>query len=101
MNMHLAHHSRVPLAVASAILGLMASSSSAVHAQGEGMLFTGAGFGPTIDVAIQSAIWDAETSASAYQLSNCQLVGEPAIFPGPNPAWSRNFTAEATVMCTS
>jgi hypothetical protein len=64
------------------------------------MLFTGGAFGPTADVAIQSAIGDAETSASAYRLFTCQLVDEPLIFPGPNPAWGRNFTAQVTVACT-
>jgi hypothetical protein len=58
------------------------------------MLFDGASFGPTIEVAIQGAILDAEVSASAYQLFTCELVGEPQIFPGPNPEWGRNFRAQ-------
>jgi hypothetical protein len=91
---------RAPLTMASAILVSLAASSPAIASQREGMLFTGAGYGPTRDYAIQAAIWDAETSASAYQFYTCELVGEPRIFPGPNPEWSRNFSAEADVFCT-
>jgi hypothetical protein len=39
-------------------------------------------------------------SASAYQLFTCELVGEPRIFPGPNPEWGRNFRAQVTLECT-
>jgi hypothetical protein len=101
MDMHLPDRCRlVPLTVASAILGLLATPSPLTGAEGNRMLFDGAAFGPTAEVAIQSAIWDAEVSASAYQLFTCQLVGEPLIFPGPNPARSRNFSAQVTVECT-
>jgi hypothetical protein len=91
---------RGPLALASAILCSLAASSPAIGSQSDGMLVDGAAFGPTVEVAIQSAIWDAEVSASAYQLFTCHLVGEPQIFPGPNPKWSRNFSAQVTVECT-
>lgn len=102
MYMHLpGRFRRAPLTAASAILcSLLATSSPAIGAQSGGMQFTGAAFGPTPDVAIQSAIGDAEVSASAYQLFTCRLIGEPLIFPGPSPAWSRNFTAEVTLACT-
>jgi hypothetical protein len=100
MNTHLTSRRRAPLTVASAILVFLATSSPAIASQGDGMLFTGAGFGPTVETAIQSAIWDAETSAQAYQFYTCQLVGEPRIFPGPNPEWHRNFSAEADVFCS-
>jgi hypothetical protein len=64
------------------------------------MLFDGAAFGSTIESAIQGAIGDAQVSASAYQLFTCELVGEPRIFPGPNPEWGRNFRAGVTLSCT-
>jgi hypothetical protein len=88
---------RAPLTVAAAILCFLASPAVA---QSDGMIFDGAGYGPTEEYAIQAAIWDAETSASAYQLFECELVGEPQIFPGPNPEWSRNFSAQVRVFCT-
>jgi len=88
----------LPTGVA-AILCFLAASSPVIGLQSS-MLFTGGGFGPTTEVAIQSAVWDAETSASAYQLFTCQMVGEPSIFPGPNPEWGRNFGAEVTLVCT-
>ena len=102
MNMHMTYRRRrrAPPAVAAAILFSLAASSPAMGAQGDAMLFDGAAFGPTEEVAIRSAIEDAETSASAYQLYTCVLVGEPRIFPGPNPEWGRNFSAQVTVSCT-
>jgi hypothetical protein len=101
MNMHLLLRCRrVPLTVLSATLCFLATSSSVIGAQSGAMFFTGGAFGPTADVAIQSAIEDARTSASAYRLFTCQLADEPMIFPGPNPAWGRNFTAQVTVACT-
>jgi hypothetical protein len=86
--------------MAAATLCFLAISSPGIGSERDAMLFTGAGFGPTVDVAIGSAIGDAEMSASAYQLFTCELVGEPSIFPGPNPEWSRNFSAQVTVACT-
>jgi hypothetical protein len=92
---------RAPLIVASAILcSLVAGSSPAIGSQRDGMLFDGAAFGSTIESAIQGAIGDARVSASAYQLFTCELVGEPQIFPGPNPEWGRNFRAGVTLSCT-
>jgi hypothetical protein len=99
MNTHLAYRGRAPLTAIAAILCFGATSSSVIGSE-SGMLFTGGGYGPTVETAIWSAIWDAEASAQAYQLYSCKLVGEPLIFPGPNPKWHRNFTAEATVECT-
>ncbi len=101
MNMHLPYRCRsVSVTVSSAILCFLATSSPVIGSQSGAMLFTGGAFGPTADVAIQSAIADAETSASAYRLFTCQLIDEPLIFPGPNPEWGRNFTAQVTVACT-
>lgn len=63
------------------------------------MFFVGAGFGPTPEYAIISAVWDAEVSASDLQLYSCELVAAPQLFPGPNPARRRNFTAQVMVGC--
>ncbi|SRR6266545_2338429 len=90
---------RAPLTVTLAILCSLAASSPAIGSQ-SGMQFEGGGFGPTVAVAIRGAIEDAEVSASAYQLFTCALVGEPRIFPDPNPQWGRNFRAQVTVECT-
>jgi hypothetical protein len=101
MNMQLiSRRERAPLAAISATLFFLAASSPATASPSEGMLFTGAGYGPTRDYAIQAAIWDAEASAGAYQFYTCKLIGEPRIFPGPNPEWHRNFSAEADVFCS-
>lgn len=94
-------HRRTLLTAATAILCIFASSSPAGGSQGNWMMFTGGGYGPTPDVAIQGAIWDAEATASGYQLFNCRLAGQPLIFPGSNSRWGRNFNAEATLVCTS
>jgi hypothetical protein len=90
------------LAVLTAVFFFMTSASATVSDPGQDspMLFTGASFGPTPEVAIQGAIGDAETSASAYQLFTCRMVGDPQIFPGPNPEWGRNYSAQVTVACT-
>jgi hypothetical protein len=88
---------RAPLTVAAAILFSLASPAAA---QSGGMFFDGASFGPTEEVAVQGAIWDAEASASASGLFNCELVGEPEIFPGPAPEFNRNFRAQVRLFCT-
>jgi hypothetical protein len=44
-----------------------------------GAIYCGGGYGPTAEVAIQSAIGDAENSASGDGLFNCTLVGEPTV----------------------
>jgi hypothetical protein len=81
-----------------AILGFLATSP--VIGLQSGRLFTGAGFGPTPEVTIQQATWDAQISAEAEQLFSCEQIGEPSIFPGPDPESGRNFSAEVTLECT-
>lgn len=90
---------RVSLFVAAALLSFVVSSPAS-SSQSISALFTGGGFGPTADVAIQSAIWDAEVSASDYQLFNCRVVGEILIFARPNARFGRNFTAQVTIACS-
>jgi hypothetical protein len=84
--------------LAAALLGLVVSSPAGSSQFGP-TLFTGGGFGPSADVAIQGAIWDAEASASYYQLFDCQLVGEILIFTRANARWGRNYTAQVTIAC--
>lgn len=101
MDVHsFSHCRRVPLAVAVAMLCFTATSPAAGSQFGP-VFFTGGGYGPTADVAIQSALWDAQESASYFQLYNCQLFGEISIFAGSNSRRGRNFTAQVTVACTS
>jgi hypothetical protein len=87
------------LAVTAVVVSLLGAASSATAAS-DGMLFTGGGRGPSADVAIRRAIADAATSASAYQLSTCTLVGQPQVFESTNdPNFGHVFRAEATVSC--
>ena len=100
MSTHFSDHlRRAVLTGVVAILCFLATSSPAIGLQ-IGKLFTGGGFGPTPEVAIQQATWDAQISAEAEQLFTCEQVGEPSFFPGPDPAASRNFSAEVTLECT-
>jgi hypothetical protein len=71
------------LAVTAVVVSLLGAAPSA-RAASDGMLFTGGGRGPSADVAIRRAIDDATTSASAYQLYTCTLVGEPQVFESTN-----------------
>jgi hypothetical protein len=90
---------RASQVVATALLSFGVSFPAGSSQPGS-MLFTGGGFGPTADVAIQGAIWDAEVSASYYQLFDCQLAGEIFIFTRANPRFGRSFTAQVTVACS-
>ena len=90
---------RVMTIVATTILYAVPTPTLAMGAQNDGVIFDGGGRGPTEEIAIRRAVEDAEVSASASQLFTCELVGEPQIFPGPNPEWGRNFRAQVTVEC--
>jgi hypothetical protein len=63
-------------------------------------LFDGGGYGPTAETAVQQAIGDAETTASAYGLYTCELIGEPQVFQQP-PGSLRAFRAQVRLRCTS
>ena len=91
---------RTSLVIAAALLSFVVSSPASSQ-QFFPTVFTGGGYGPTADVAIQSAIWDAEMSASYFYLYNCRPVGEILIFSRPNARFGRNFSAEVTVACSS
>ena len=88
------------LAVTGVVVSLLGAASSA-PADSSGMLFDGGGRGPSAEVAIRSAIDDGATSASAYQLYTCTLVGEPQVFESTNdPNFGHVFRAQVTVSCT-
>jgi ribosomal protein S12 methylthiotransferase accessory factor YcaO len=88
------------LAVTGAVVSLVGTASPA-GADSNGMLFEGGGRGPNAEVAIRSAIDDAATSASAYQLFTCTPVGEPQVFESTNdPNFGHVFRSQATVFCT-
>lgn len=78
---------------------LAGASTTTSFAQPVPEFFDGGGSGPTPDTAVQQAIWDAETSASAYGLFSCELVGEPEVFPRP-PGSLRAFSAQVRLHCT-
>lgn len=64
-------------------------------------LFCGAGRGPNANVAIQSAVWDAQTSAQSMGFyGECTIVGEPQIFESFNdPNFGHVFRAQVSVSC--
>jgi ribosomal protein S12 methylthiotransferase accessory factor YcaO len=88
------------LAVTGIVVSLLGAASPA-PASSSGMLFDGGGRGLTAEAAIRRAIQDAATSASAYQLYTCTLVGQPQVFESTNdPNFGHVFRAQATVSCT-
>ena len=91
---------RAALVITTALLSFVVSPPASSSQSGPA-LFTGGGFGPSADVAIQSAIWDAEASASYDQYFDCQLVGEILIFTRPNARFGRSFTAQVTIACSA
>jgi hypothetical protein len=81
---------------ASVVAVVLAASMASASA-----LWCGAGRGPTAQVAIQSAIGDAQTSASAEGLFRCTLVGEPQVFEYFNdPNFGHVFRAQVNMACT-
>ena len=87
------------LVIAGAAVALLAAVAPAT-ASSDATVFTGAGRGPTAETAIQSAIWDAETSGHSMGLYDCEPVGEPQvweIFDDPN--YGHIFRAQADVSC--
>jgi hypothetical protein len=73
-------------------------STSALAQQWVPEFFDGGGYGPTADVAVRAAIEDAQTSASAYGLLDCELAGEPQVFENP-PGSLRAFNAQVRMRC--
>jgi hypothetical protein len=91
---------RLPGRAALAVLGVLFLSVSLPAEAQDIEFFTGGGYGPSPEVAIQAAIWDAETSASAYMLYTCEVVGEPEVFPRSDDIRGNYFGAQVTVHCT-
>jgi hypothetical protein len=66
-----------------------------------GAIYCGGGYGPTADVAIQSAIDDAQNSASGDGLFNCNLVGGPAVlFVQNDPNRGDFWRASVNMACS-
>lgn len=99
MSMHFDNRRLRAVLAGTGMILVLSMTSSLVAASRGGAWFTGGGFGNTPEGAVQSAIWDAEASASAEGLFTCELVGEPAVFSQGNRG-GRPFTAEATLSCT-
>jgi len=83
---------------AGAFAPVLALSAAPLAAQAP-EFFDGGGYGSTAESAVQAAIWDAEATASAYGLFDCELVGEPEVFRNP-PGSRRAFNAQVRVRCT-
>lgn len=90
---------RAAVALVAAMSVVMTAAPSALASTT--MQFTGGARARTPDVAIQSAIGDAEVSAQSMGFFSCTLVGEPAVFEGTDPIRGRIFRAQATIECTS
>jgi hypothetical protein len=88
---------RAALAVLGTVLFLFVPPSAKAQ---EFEFFTGGGYGPTPETAVQAAIWDAETTASSYMLYTCEVVGEPEVFPRSDDIRGNYYGAQATVHCT-
>ena len=69
------------------ILAVLAVAAGAVASA----IYCGGGRGPTAEVAIQSAIADAENSAQGDGLFTCSLVGEPSMAFVKNDPWRGDF----------
>jgi hypothetical protein len=90
----------VSLAVCGTAVCVLAVAPQAV-AGPSSTVFTGAARGLTVEVAVQGAIDDAVTSASAEQLYTCTPVGQPRVFETFNdPFFGHVYRAEADVSCT-
>jgi hypothetical protein len=69
------------------VLALLATAASAIASA----IYCGGGRGPTAEVAIQSAIDDAQSSAQGDGLFTCTLVGEPLVAFVKNDPWRGDF----------
>ncbi len=64
------------------------------------MLWCGGGYGLTPDVAVSSAIDDAEISASSNGQFTCTLVGEPEVFLTHNQYRGDFYSASVLMSCS-
>jgi hypothetical protein len=79
------------------LLAFLAPTASALA----GAIYCGGGYGPTAEVAVQSAIDDARNSASGDGLFNCTLAGEPLVAFVPNdPNRGDFFRASVNMSCS-
>jgi hypothetical protein len=79
------------------VLASLVPTASAIA----GALYCGGGRGPTAEVAIRSAIEDAENSAQGDGLFTCTLVGEPVVaFIQNDPLRGDFFRASVNMSCS-
>jgi hypothetical protein len=87
-----------PLTVGAASVTALIMFATAATASG---LYCGGGRSLTAEGAIQSAIADAENSASGDGLFTCELVGEPQVFESFNdPNFGHVFRAQVNMACS-
>jgi hypothetical protein len=87
-----------PLTVGAASVTALVLFTATANASG---LYCGGGRGLTAEGAIQSAIADAENSASGDGLFTCELVGEPQVFESFNdPNFGHIFRAQVNMACS-
>jgi hypothetical protein len=79
------------------VLAALAPTAGAIT----GAIYCGGGRGPTAEVAIQSAIDDAATSAQGDGLFTCTLVGEPLVaFIQNDPYRGDFYRASVNMSCS-
>ncbi len=94
-------HTLVRRACAASVVAGASVLALSVSAAASAPLYCGGGRGPTADVAIASAIDDAQNSASGDGLFTCVLVGEPQVFQVVNdPLRGTSFRAQVNMACT-
>jgi hypothetical protein len=77
------------------VLALFAPIASAAA------IYCGGGRGPTAEVAIQSAIWDAQSSAEGDGLFTCTLADEPKVaFIQNDPLRGDFWRASVNMTCS-
>jgi hypothetical protein len=91
---------RFALMVTAGAMALIVGTASPAAAS---PLFCGASRGPTAEVAIQGALWDAQSSAQSEGFYGaCTIVGEPSIFETrSDPNFGHIFRASLTATCQS
>ncbi|MGH3011671.1 MAG: hypothetical protein ACRDMY_07510 [Gaiellaceae bacterium] len=64
-------------------------------------IYCGGGRGPTAEMAIQTAIWDAQSSAEGDGLFTCTLADEPKVAFIQNDAYGGSFWRASVNMSCS
>jgi hypothetical protein len=93
---------RIFLATALSVIGLALGSGSpalAGEATEPRTEFSGSGFGPTADAAVDAAVADAKADAAANGFTDCTVVGDPIVTASANPGERTIFNALVVVGC--